>query len=123
MGRYREALDLHERALSLVPENPATHSNVGFLHCYLFNWPEAISAFHKALSLKREDAFTTAMLRIALESMVIADSSDVNQSTTNLMGAFENVDLNKLRFGFRERGIGYLNSTEQILFAEVKILQ
>ena len=94
-GKYEEAVQLHERALKLNPNSASTYSSLGLVHCYLFNWSEAISYFHRALSLRREDAFTVAMLKLALEKALAAGDC------TNVVATFEAVTLNELRYGFK----------------------
>jgi len=90
-GKYHEAVQLHERALNLNPNNAATHSSLGLVYCYLFNWSEAISHFHRALSLRREDAFTVAMLKLALEKALAAGDP------ANCVSSFEAVTLSDIR--------------------------
>ena len=90
-GKYNDAVQLHERALNLNPNSASTYSSLGLVHCYLFNWTEAIGCFHRALSFKREDAFTVAMLKIALEKSISSPNS------SSVVSKFEEVSLDKIK--------------------------
>ena len=104
-GRYEEAVDYHERALSLVPNNAASHANIGLVYCYLFHWSSAIASFHRALALKREDVFSVAMLKVALEKNLVRGNSVHNEFSsssrstrqTDVVSSFEAFELNKLK--------------------------
>ena len=45
-------------------------SNLGFVHLLMFNASQAVNYFHKALGIRRDDTFSTAMLEQALELML-----------------------------------------------------
>jgi anaphase-promoting complex subunit 6 len=71
-GRYEEALEYHQQALVLVPQNSHTLSAIGFIYSLLGNCEQAISYFHKALSLRRDDTFSVQMLGLTLEQFSLA---------------------------------------------------
>ena len=93
-GKYEEALEYHQQALVLVPQNSHTLSAIGFVHSLLGNYEQAISYFHKALSLRKDDTFSVQMLGQALEQFSLAivpdepeeqlplSSNDAEQSAT-----------------------------------------
>ncbi len=70
--RYEEALEYHQQALVLVPQNSHTLSAIGFVHSLLGNCEQAISYFHKALSLRKDDTFSVQMLGQTLEQFSLA---------------------------------------------------
>ncbi|XP_028403874.1 cell division cycle protein 16 homolog [Dendronephthya gigantea] len=71
-GRYEEALEYHQQALVLVPQNSDTLSAIGFIYSLLGNYEQAISYFHKALSLRKDDTFSVQMLGQTLEQFSLA---------------------------------------------------
>lgn len=71
-GRYDEALEFHQQALVLVPQNSYTFSAIGFIHSLLGDYEKAISFFHKALSLRKDDTFSVQMLGQTLEQFSLA---------------------------------------------------
>lgn len=69
-GLYKEALELHHEALLLCPQNASTYSAIGFVLCLQGKWSEAVQYLHKALGLKRDDAFSSSMLNHAMDHLV-----------------------------------------------------
>ncbi|XP_037087865.1 cell division cycle protein 16 homolog [Pollicipes pollicipes] len=70
LGRYSDALEAHEQALVLEPHSASTYAAIGFTHALMDQPAKAVDAFHKALSLKRDDAFSTQMLGSVLEQLL-----------------------------------------------------
>ncbi|XP_070538544.1 cell division cycle protein 16 homolog [Ptychodera flava] len=62
MGNYDEALEYHQQALVLCPQNPSTYSAIGFIHSLKLNFAQAVDYFHKALGVKRDDTISVTML-------------------------------------------------------------
>ena len=77
LGRYEEALQYHKQALNVCPQNSTTYSSIGLIYCYMRNFHDAIPAFHKALSLNRDDTESTQLLNHALDN-------DAKESTLDL---------------------------------------
>jgi len=67
LKRYEDALEYHQRALRLAPRNPSTLAAMGYLHMFLEQFDVAVEYFHQSLSLKRDDAFVTALLTKAMD--------------------------------------------------------
>lgn len=78
-GRYEDALEYHQQALVLVPHNSHTLSAIGFVHSLLGNCEQAISYFHKALSLRKDDTFSVQMLGQTLEQFSLAILPDESE--------------------------------------------
>ena len=81
LGQFETSLHYHKTALNICPNSSSTYSAIGLANCYLGNYQNAISAFHKALSINRDDTISQELLVYALnnaaESQVAAiDSSD-----------------------------------------------
>ncbi|XP_046848454.1 cell division cycle protein 16 homolog [Xenia sp. Carnegie-2017] len=76
-GKYDEALEYHQQALLLVPQNSQTLSSIGFVYSLLGKYEDAINYFHKALSLRRDDTFSVQMLGQTLEQFSLAVLPDV----------------------------------------------
>jgi len=53
----------------------STHAAIGMLHAITGKTDLAVEAFHKALSLQRDDAFSNTMLRQVIDKLV-EDSKD-----------------------------------------------
>ena len=72
---WDQALDVLTRARSLEPYQPGTHSAIAYTYHLMGKPEEAVENYHKALSLRPEEPFSTAMLNIALEesSSIILD--------------------------------------------------
>lgn len=71
LERYQEALRYHKQALILVPNKASTYSAIGFVYSLLGNHHEAISYFHKAVGIQREDTFSVHMLGETLEQLTL----------------------------------------------------
>ncbi|GJQ84451.1 hypothetical protein Trydic_g15664 [Trypoxylus dichotomus] len=67
--KYEEALEYHEEALVLCPQTASTYSAIAYIHSLTGNLSEAVTWFHKALGLKRDDTFSTMMLNYLLEHL------------------------------------------------------
>lgn len=69
LKQYEEALRYHQEALLLCPESANTFSAIAFVYALMGNLGEAIDGFHKALSLKKDDTFSTTMLNYVTEQL------------------------------------------------------
>uniref|UniRef100_A0A182PSR2 Uncharacterized protein n=1 Tax=Anopheles epiroticus TaxID=199890 RepID=A0A182PSR2_9DIPT len=67
--KYEEALEFHRWALSLKPLNAATYTAIGFVQALMGQLYDAVDSFHKSLSLKRDDVFTTTILKYVIEDL------------------------------------------------------
>ncbi|XP_055523729.1 cell division cycle protein 16 homolog [Wyeomyia smithii] len=67
--KYEEALEFHRRALFLKPLSAATFTAIGFVQSLMGKLDEAVESFHKSLSLKRDDVFTTTILKYVIEDL------------------------------------------------------
>ena len=83
LGRYEEALNYHQQALVLIPQNSFTLSAIGFIHSLLGNCEQAISFFHKALSLRKDDTFSVQMLGQTLEQFSMEILPDLPEAEDN----------------------------------------
>ena len=70
MKQYEESLHFHRQAMVLSPQNSSTYAAIGFVYSLMSQWNEAVECFHKALSLKREDPFSTQMLNLAITQLI-----------------------------------------------------
>lgn len=70
LGKLEDALSYHQRALVLKPKSSSTYSAIGYTQTLMQRYFEAVESFHKALSLKRDDAFSTTMLNNCVEHLV-----------------------------------------------------
>ncbi|CAG9769256.1 unnamed protein product [Ceutorhynchus assimilis] len=67
LKKYSEALDFHNQALLLHPRAASTISAIAYVHVLMENYDDAVDWFHKALSLKRDDTFSTTMLNYVID--------------------------------------------------------
>lgn len=67
--KYEEALEFHRRALFLKPLSASTYTAIGFVQSLMGNLDEAVESFHKSLSLRRDDVFTTTILKYVIEDL------------------------------------------------------
>ncbi|XP_048517340.1 cell division cycle protein 16 homolog [Dendroctonus ponderosae] len=67
LKKLDEALECHNEALVLEPRKSSTISAIAYVHVLKGNYSNAIHWFHKALSLKRDDSFSTTMLNYIIE--------------------------------------------------------
>ncbi|XP_041788186.1 cell division cycle protein 16 homolog [Anopheles merus] len=72
--KYEEALEFHRWALSLKPLNAATYTAIGFVQALMGQLYDAVDSFHKSLSLKRDDVFTTTVLKYVIEDLTEVQS-------------------------------------------------
>ena len=70
LGKFEEALAFHQKALVLRPKNSSTYASIGFVQTLMTHYFDAVESFHKALSLRRDDAFSTTMLNNVIEHLV-----------------------------------------------------
>ena len=59
LKKYPESLSYHQQALVLIPMSASTYSAIGYVQALQGDLVEAVEAFHKALSLRRDDTFST----------------------------------------------------------------
>lgn len=81
LGKYEEALELHQHALVLVPNKASTYSAIGFVYSLLGNHFEAVNYFHKALGLQRDDTFSVHMLGQTLDQLTFDHKTDIEEET------------------------------------------
>eukprot|EP00096_Caligus_rogercresseyi_P000979 TRINITY_DN11576_c0_g1_i1.p1 TRINITY_DN11576_c0_g1~~TRINITY_DN11576_c0_g1_i1.p1 ORF type:complete len:631 (+),score=175.79 TRINITY_DN11576_c0_g1_i1:39-1895(+) len=74
LEKFKEALNFHQQALVLKPLNASTYSAIGHVHALMGNMMEAVESFHKALGLRRDDTFSTSMLNIVIEQLMVTVS-------------------------------------------------
>uniref|UniRef100_A0A182TP47 Uncharacterized protein n=1 Tax=Anopheles melas TaxID=34690 RepID=A0A182TP47_9DIPT len=72
--KYEEALEFHRWALSLKPLNAATYTAIGYVQALMGQLYDAVDSFHKSLSLKRDDVFTTTVLKYVIEDLTEVQS-------------------------------------------------
>ena len=70
LGKYNDSLDFHQQALVLVPLSYSTYSAIGYVYALQGEYVFAVEAFHKALSLRRDDAFSSKMLKSVIEQLM-----------------------------------------------------
>ncbi|XP_064470681.1 cell division cycle protein 16 homolog [Ornithodoros turicata] len=70
LRKFPEALEYHQQALVLSPQNPSTLAAIGFIHSLTRDWAKAVEYFHKALGLQRDDTFSTTMLSHMIERLM-----------------------------------------------------
>ena len=71
LKKYPESLSYHQQALVLIPMSASTYSAIGYVQALQGDLVEAVEAFHKALSLRRDDTFSTNMLNNVIEQLMI----------------------------------------------------
>lgn len=67
--RYREALDLHKRALVLKPQTASTFTAIGFVQTLMGQLENAIDSFHKSLALCHDEIFTLTILQYVTDDL------------------------------------------------------
>jgi len=70
LGKFQESLEYHQQALVLQPMTHSTYAAIGYAHALLGDLIEAVEAFHRALSLKRDDTFSKSMLNYVIEQLM-----------------------------------------------------
>jgi tetratricopeptide (TPR) repeat protein len=45
--KYEEALEFHQQAELLCPQNPSTYSAIAYCHALMGNYASAVDCFHK----------------------------------------------------------------------------
>ena len=73
LGKLEDALAYHQQALVLKPMNSSTYSAIGYVQTLMQRFFDAVESFHKALSLRRDDAFSTTMLNNVIEHHLVDD--------------------------------------------------
>jgi len=67
LGKFEEALHMHECALQLSPKNPTTLTAIAFVYLLMGEFDKVMEFANQSLRLKREDHFTLEVLHIAME--------------------------------------------------------
>lgn len=62
LGRYDEAIEYHQKALTLVQANASTYSSLGFLNALKEQWDQALEYLNNALSIRYNDSISTSLL-------------------------------------------------------------
>ncbi|KAG8201646.1 hypothetical protein JTE90_012713 [Oedothorax gibbosus] len=93
LRRFEEALEYHEHALILIPQNPTTFSAIGFVYSLTEQWSQAVEYFHKALGLHRDDVFSNTMLTSAIEQLVKETPSCIDTPDELLEYPFRSDDV------------------------------
>lgn len=70
LRKFDKALEYHQQALVLSPQNGSTLSAIGFVQALMGSLEKSAESFHKALGIRRDDVFSTSMLTIVLEHLV-----------------------------------------------------
>lgn len=81
--KYNEALHYHEQALMLKPQTAVTYTAIGFVYALKGELLRAIDYLHRALALKRDDIFTTALLTSCMEELSNNDELSHGLDDTN----------------------------------------
>ena len=71
LEKYNDSLFYHQQALVLIPMSASTYSAIGYVQSLQGDLVEAVEAFHKALSLRRDDTFSTTMLNFVIEQLMV----------------------------------------------------
>ena len=75
--KYEEAIQYHKKALVLQPKSASTFSAIGYNYMLMGDYNKAVEYFHKALSIRKNDSFTSEMLKIAVDELVNDLSTDI----------------------------------------------
>ncbi|XP_041357865.1 cell division cycle protein 16 homolog [Gigantopelta aegis] len=70
LRKYDQALEYHKQAEKLSPQNPSTYSAIGYIYALQGDNFQAVDYFHKALGIRRDDAFSTTMLGNVMEALM-----------------------------------------------------
>lgn len=54
----------------LKPQTPATFTAIGFVQALMGNLDDAVESLHKSLALKRDDIFTSTLLKYCMEELL-----------------------------------------------------
>ena len=84
LGKFQESLEYHQQALVLQPMTHSTYAAIGYAHALLGDLIEAVEAFHRALSLKRDDTFSKSMLNYVIEQLM-GDTAPFEGKNTKLL--------------------------------------
>lgn len=94
--KYDAALSYHEQALVLKPQSAATYTAIGFVYALKGSLELAVDYLHRSLALKRDDIFTSALLKNCLEDLMGEDllPSDI-AGINNFNEAMENIEVDE----------------------------
>lgn len=62
LGCYNEAIEYHNKALTLIQANASTYSALGFLYYLKGNWDQALEYLNNALSIRYNDSISQSLL-------------------------------------------------------------
>ncbi|XP_071085034.1 cell division cycle protein 16 homolog [Haliotis cracherodii] len=69
--KYEDALEYHKQAEMICPQNPSTYSAIGYVYSLMGDNMKAVDYFHRALGIRRDDAFSTTMLGHVIEALMM----------------------------------------------------
>ena len=67
LGKFEKALQMHQYALQLVPNEPTTLTSISFTYLLSGDVGKAIEWANRSLKFKREDQFSLELLNITME--------------------------------------------------------
>lgn len=77
LQQYSQALQLYHQALGLNRTNAGSYAGLAYTYQLMGNSAAAVEHYHKALSLRPEDAFAAEMLGLALQDECAAFGRDL----------------------------------------------
>jgi len=82
LGRYEEAIEYHNKALTLIQANASTYSSLGFLYYLKEDWDQALEYLNNALSIRYNDSISTSLLEktIPRYNQALKESLDATRS-------------------------------------------
>lgn len=57
------------QALILCPQSSSTFAGIAYVHALIGNLEDSVDWFHKALSIRRDDTFSSTMLNYVIEQL------------------------------------------------------
>src|SRR5262249_49502785 len=86
IGRWKESLTDHSRAIDLSPKNPQLHICRGRVHAQLEEWQKAAAAFERATTLKPD--YPLAWYNLALAELQRGDRAGYREVCSRMHETF-----------------------------------
>lgn len=91
LGRYDDAIEYHNKALTLIQANASSYSALGFLYYLKEDWDQALEYLNNALSIRYNDSISTSLLEktVPRYNQTLKESLEKSQDSSTGEGSHD----------------------------------
>lgn len=91
MQQYDQAVQLYHQALALNHTNSSSYAGIAYTYQLMGDPAAAVEYYHKALSIRPDDAFASEMLGLALQEDCARFGQELDDLDDQMHTSFANV--------------------------------